>query len=176
MIGIAALANLLAPSPIIGAFLFCFGLFAVVVNNGKLCTGMFGNCNKIEQWFEALYVCLINIIVAMFFGLLVKVCGVKIPEVIIYDNNLLTVAIKSILCGIMIHIGVKSYKKGSYITMLIAVMLFVLSGFEHCVANAFLIGSNTNLEFYLIIPFLINIAGNIIGAKFIEYFCDKSQI
>jgi formate/nitrite transporter FocA (FNT family) len=46
-------------------------------------------------------------------------------------------------------------------------MLFVLCGMEHCVANTFLINFNNAPGF--LVPYLINIAGNIAGAKIINW-------
>ena len=42
-IGLAALANMLAPHPVIGAILFCFGLFAILANDFK-------NVNMVVNW------------------------------------------------------------------------------------------------------------------------------
>lgn len=166
-IGLAALANMLAPHPAIGAFLFCFGLFAILANDFKLCTGMFGNCKSWKDWFESLEVFYGNWLGASLIGMFAILCRWDLPKITVYDSNLWLILYKSILCGMMIHIGVKSYKNNHPFVMFLSVMLFVLCGMEHCVANAFLnLFNNTSNS---LIPYLINITGNIAGAKIINW-------
>lgn len=167
-IGLAALANMLAPHPVIGAFLFCFGLFAILANDFKLCTGMFGNCKTIKDWIDALIVFLGNYWGATVIGILVLLCGWNLPDIVIYDSNLWLVFLKSVLCGMMIHIGVKSYKNNHPFVMLLSVMLFVLCGMEHCVANTFLMLFGS----FSFVAYIINILGNIIGAKVINWLME----
>ena len=96
-IGLAALANMLAPHPAIGAILFCFGLFAILANDFKLCTGMFGNCKSFKDWLNAFGVFIGNYWGASLIGVFALLCGWELPKVVIYDANLWTVLYKSIL-------------------------------------------------------------------------------
>ena len=167
-IGLAALANMLAPHPVIGAILFCFGLFAILANDFKLCTGMFGNCKSFKDWLNALGVFVSNYWGASLIGIFALLCGWELPKIVIYDANLWTVLYKSILCGAMIHIGVKSYKNGYPLVMFLSVALFVLCGMEHCVANTFLLLFSSTPDF--LPAYGINIIGNAVGAKIMDYF------
>lgn len=168
-IGIAALANLLAPTPIVGAFLFCFGLITVLENKGELCTGMFGNCNTLGEWINVLAVWAENMFGALLITLL---AAFFMPELtlVVYDASIVSVFIKSVLCGALIHLGVNGYKKGNKLLLILCVMIFVLCGFEHCIANIPLIVLGGEQTGTLLICFYVNIIGNAIGAKAINYF------
>lgn len=68
----------------------------------------------------------------------------------------------------MIHIGVKSYRNNSIIPLLLCVVLFVICGLEHCIANSFYMFYSMNFSMLSIAYLLINILGNTIGALAIE--------
>lgn len=57
-------------------------------------------------------------------------------------DGLLSIFILAVFCNIMIFIGVDGYKRvshevGKYLALFLGVMVFILCGFEHCVANMF---------------------------------------
>ena len=57
-------------------------------------------------------------------------------------DSLLSLFVLGIFCNIMIYIGVESYlankhEVGKYLGMILGVMVFILCGFEHCVADMF---------------------------------------
>lgn len=58
------------------------------------------------------------------------------------SDGLLSIFLLSILCNIFIYIGVDGFNNnpheaGKYISLFFGVMVFILCGFEHCVANMF---------------------------------------
>jgi formate/nitrite transporter FocA (FNT family) len=58
------------------------------------------------------------------------------------DDNLLSIFVLSIFCNILMFIAVDGYKNnphevGKYIGIFMGVTVFILCGFEHCVANMF---------------------------------------
>lgn len=58
------------------------------------------------------------------------------------EDGLLSIFILAVLCNIMIYIAAESYANnphtlGKYLGMVFGVMVFILAGFEHCVANMF---------------------------------------
>jgi formate/nitrite transporter FocA (FNT family) len=63
-------------------------------------------------------------------------CQVKL------EDGLLSIFLLAVLCNIFIYIGVEGYKTnphelGKYLSLFFGVMVFILCGFEHCVANMF---------------------------------------
>lgn len=58
------------------------------------------------------------------------------------DDSILSIFILSVFCDILIYIAVDGYNKnphetGKYIAIFFGVMVFILCGFEHCVANMY---------------------------------------
>lgn len=63
-------------------------------------------------------------------------CQVKL------DDSLLSIFILAIFCNILIFIAVDGYNKnphelGKYLSLFFGVIVFILCGFEHCVANMY---------------------------------------
>ena len=77
------------------------------------------------------------------------------------------------LCGMLIHIAVKC-KENNLITVL-AVMVFILIGAEHCVADFPLIFF-LSPSWKLIGKFILIILGNSLGAMFVETYSDWAGI
>ena len=58
------------------------------------------------------------------------------------DDSLLSLFVLGILCNILIYIAVDGYRRnphelGKYLSLFFGVMVFILSGTEHCVADMF---------------------------------------
>ncbi len=54
----------------------------------------------------------------------------------------LSIIILAMFCNLLICLAVEGYKKipnalGKYLAIVFAIMVFILAGFEHCVANMF---------------------------------------
>lgn len=72
----------------------------------------------------------------------------------------------SVLCGVMMYLAIDNYAKTKNIVLIIApVMIFILSGFEHSIANMFyfhLAGAYTGKSAAYLLLMLL---GNGVGAK-----------
>ena len=86
-------------------------------------------------------------------------------------DNLLSIFILAVFCNIMIYIGVEGYKSikheiGKYISLCLGVVIFILCGFEHCIANMYYYTMadvwSINSLFYLIVMTIGNAVGGII--------------
>ena len=58
------------------------------------------------------------------------------------DDSLLSIFILAVLCNLLIFIAVDGYNKnphelGKYLSLFFGVIVFILCGFEHCVANMY---------------------------------------
>jgi len=137
---------------IMGAFLFTLGLFTICTFGFNLFTGKV--CYVFERDLDYLVdvavIWLGNLVGTLLSGgaLLATRMGPVLAEKAAavcatkLGDDLVSIFILAIFCNIMIFIGVDGYNKnpheaGKYLSMFMAIMVFILCGFEHCVANMF---------------------------------------
>ena len=151
-IAIGGLAFLSVDSKVLGSALFTVGLFTVCTMGLNLFTGkvcyVFQNDRDYALALPVIWIG--NLagtgLIALFAGLTrnapalaekaAGMCQVKL------DDNLVSLFFLGILCNILIYIGVEGYKNipheiGKYLALLFGVMVFILCGTEHCVADMF---------------------------------------
>ena len=170
-IGFGVIVLLSAPAPI-GTFLFSFGLLSVCHLNGNLFTGKAG-----YYWKDNLKELVIILIINLLFGYLI---GFLFSVV---DNNLIQIAnnkiitwdfslsyfLKSVFCGMIMHICVDLYKKKKCIFgILYGVPLFIFCGFQHCIANIILLGIARRFSFTILLCIIGNLIGGIISSILTE--------
>ena len=85
-----------------------------------------------------------------------------------FDKTYLQIFIDGFLCGTLIHFAVKCKKQ---LMTSMAVVIFILIGAEHCIADAPYLMMNFTLTNLL--KFLLVIMGNSLGAIFIENMLKK---
>ena len=184
MIGIGAIAFLSLENKVLGSFFFSIGLLTICMYAMNLYTGKVGYIliNKIEYIYELLLGLLGNFIVTFIIGkliLLTRVSNINEKALslvnIKLNDNLLSIFILSIFCGILMYIAVNNYKKvgteiGKYIGIFMCVMTFILCGFEHCIANMAYITIANAWSWKALLYVLIMILGNSFGAILIAYF------
>ena len=157
----------------VAAFLFGLGLFTIINFELNLYTGKIGYLSK-ENWREILLTLIGNFIGTNLFAFLVlqtRLAG-KLKEAVApavelkLSDNLLSTFILAIFCGILMSIAVGTFKKLPNILGTLAVFLcvavFILAGFEHCVANMFFFALSSSPADYLL-TLLVAIAGNSLG-------------
>ena len=125
-----------------GAILFSFGLITVVAYKLALYTGTAGFIRKNEV--GNLFVILGgNIIGCIVMGLLSRLSPLDMQDA---AQNVLSVRLErgplrcgllGIPCGFMMTTAVTFARKQHYIPLLLAVPLFIVCGFTHCIADAF---------------------------------------
>lgn len=171
-IGVAGWMYLSSPNKIVGAVLFSIGLIMVLLTKTNLVTGKFGSCTYTKEGFELLFTILIgNIIGAEIVSILssiIPTIQINLEGIINARNEVLPheALVKAIGCGILIEIAVWSWKNDYKAGVLFCVPGFILSGFYHCVADAYyymcdvsLLNTNT------LITWLITVIGNFIGSQ-----------
>lgn len=164
LIGLGVIINTQTTPPILGAFLFSFGLLTIIQLKLPLYTGKVGflqdnlalillfNLLGIGITFAAY--CISN---PSFYESLAAIAAVK------FSKGYLQMLFGGIFCGMLIHFAVKC--KVSYLTSM-AVIIFILIGAEHCIADfPYLL---TVLSIDNVIKFILVILGNSIGAVLIE--------
>ena len=195
MIGIGGTIYLSLDNKIVGSILFAIGLFIIVVYSFNLYTGKIGylinNFNK--KYISELIITLIGNFIGTYlvaFAILnSRINNISEKARILSDiklnDSVISILILSIFCGILMYIAVNSYKTskdvfGRYIPIFMCVIVFILCGFEHCVANMFYFSVVRSWSFKTILYTFIMILGNSIGSILIalydRYIREKNKI
>lgn len=152
MIAIGGTVFLSIENKVIGASLFSIGLFGVLIYNLNLYTGKIGYLitNFNLKYIKELIITLIgNFIGASSVGFILRYTRIydKIYEKSLIlantklNDNILSIFILSIFCGLLMYYAVNGFKKqtdfGKYLVVYLGVAVFILCGFEHCIANMY---------------------------------------
>ena len=187
MIGIAGTVYLRVDNNIVGALLFSIGLLVICMYGMNLYTGKIGYIliNKLNYIYELLITILGNFIGTFLVARLVLLTRFKSVSDKAVDlvnlklsDNLLSIFILAMLCGILMYIAVNNYKKinneiGKYSCIFMCVMVFILSGFEHSIANMYYISVANLLSFKSLLYILIMILGNSVGSILIALYYNR---
>lgn len=185
LIGIAAVAYLSVDNTYLGSLLFSFGLLMIVSSGYYLYTGKVGYWVKEKNYAKVLGMTLLgNLLGTFIIGLFVRLMQLPIiqkTEILVeakLENGLVKVLLLSMLCGAMMYLGVEGYRKAKLevakvLFVIFAVMIFILSKFEHSVANMayFVFAASYNLK--TLIYLVVMVFGNGLGAMALCYL-DKS--
>ena len=137
---------------VLGALFFTVGLFAVCTFGFNLFTGKV--CYVFEQDREyalALPVIWLGNLAGTFLTALAESAtriGLKLQEkaaalcTVKLNDGLLSIFILSFFCNVLIWLAVEGFKNnphpaGKYLSLFFGVTVFILCGFEHCVANMY---------------------------------------
>jgi len=191
MISIGGTIYLTLDNKMLGAFLFSIGLFAICAYGLNLYTGKIGYLidNKIEYINELIITLGGNLIGTILCGYAlrftrvapklvntaVSICDTKL------NDNLISIFILSMFCGIIMYLVVDLFKKikdfGKYVPIFMGITIFILAGFEHCVANMyyFSVANMWTLKtvLYVLIMILGNSVGSILLALLIKFGTNK---
>ena len=187
MIAVGGTLSLSVDNKYLGAFLFGIGLFVIFAYQLALFTGRVGyavvrNPSYLIElgitWFG-------NLVGTMLVGSVIlctrsagalsekaaAMCETKLGD------DLVSIFILAFFCGLLMFIAADNYKKMESgilkaLSIFLPVMVFILSGFEHCVANMyyFTIGQSWSPKTFGYL--LVMTLGNAIGA-FLIPLCSK---
>ena len=178
MISIGGTIYLTCESKLLGAFLFSIGLYAICAFGLNLYTGKIGYVidNKPKYLIELLITLIGNVIGTVACGYLLfltrmgeKLRGVAgvISEVKLNDN-LLSIFILAIFCGIIMYLAVDLFKRlgdfGKYMGIFMGITVFILAGFEHCVANMYYFSAANMWTWKTVLYVLVMVLGNSVGS------------
>lgn len=178
MISIGGTIYLTCESKLLGAFLFSIGLYAICAFGLNLYTGKIGYVidNKPKYLIELLITLIGNLIGTVACGYLLflsrigdklrstasVICDVKL------NDNLLSIFILAIFCGIIMYLAVDLFKRlgdfGKYMGIFMGITVFILAGFEHCVANMYYFSAANMWTWKTVLYVLVMIAGNSVGS------------
>lgn len=157
----------------VGSVLFCVALLAICLKGYSLFTGKVGYLPEKhdKEAFEILLLGLLgNVIATVASGYAVGFANTALHEAAItlceakLSQEALQTFIRAFFCGILMYIAVSTYReKNTLAGIFFCVPAFILSGFEHSVANIFYFGASGLINTESIIYILIVIAGNSVG-------------
>lgn len=164
LIGLGVIINAQIKPPILGALLFSFGLLTIIYLKLPLYTGKIGYLQGKLGLILLFNLIGIGTIVAaycianpQFYELIRAAAEVK------FAKTYLQMLFGGLFCGVLIHFAVKC--KVPYLISM-AVIIFILIGAEHCIADfPYLL---TTLSLSHVGKFLMVVLGNSLGAIFIE--------
>lgn len=177
-IAIGGLVFLSVDDKVLGSALFTVGLFTVCTMGFNLFTGkvcyLFQNGRDYALALPVIWIG--NLagtgLIALFAGLTrnapalaekaAGMCQVKL------DDSLVSLFFLGILCNILIYIGVEGYRNnpheiGKYLALLFGVMVFILCGTEHCVADMFYLWIGGSWNARAVVCILVITLGNAVG-------------
>ncbi|MCF0117730.1 MAG: formate/nitrite transporter family protein [Bacilli bacterium] len=184
-IGIGATVFLwcLPTSKIAGTIFFGFGLYGIIQWGFFLYTGKVGLVldNKPAYLFDLLIGVICNFIGIALFAFVVSLTRAgdtlkPIANDIVntkQGDSWYSILILSICCGFMIYLAVKGHALidnpfGKVVIVFFAVSIFILCGFEHCVANIAYYVYARHFSWKAVLYFVIMIIGNGIGSILLD--------
>ena len=145
LIGIAGWGFL--ANPVIGMFLFCVGLIAVVKYRARLYTGTAGFLSGWRDILPLLMILFGNIVGCLVVATVSLFSNLALPEAAtgIVNARLrvgwVGAGMLAIGCGLLMSLAVDFARRNNdfsdWLPLLFAVPAFILCGFPHCVADAF---------------------------------------
>jgi len=188
-IGIAGTVCLACTSSVLGAFLFSFGLLMILCNGFKLFTGAVGylavqkKSGILPYLMTLIIIWLGNLAGCYLVGAAIRMTRSATTLNIVSKAETLcrakaadspaSLLILAFFCGILMYLAVDTFKRQEVapvirlITVILCVSVFILSGFEHCIANMyyFSVAGAWNLQVLLLI--LLMTLGNSLGGMFL---------
>lgn len=180
-ISFGCVAFLASNNKIVGSLFFVVGLFMILNFSFSLFTGKV--CYSLEHKptyiLRLVWIWLGNIVGALFMALLVRATrleGLFASAQTVVDtklnDNLLSLFGLGILCNIMIFLAVYGYKNfenilAKMVALFFGVSVFVLCGFEHCIADAFYFSFCSSFSWEMILRLVIITLGNAVGGLLI---------
>ncbi len=188
-ISIGGIVNLCSENKAVGAALFSVGLFAVCTLGLQLFTGkvcyVFDNPPRYAA--NCLLIWLGNLLGTLLMGSALRLTrlsgavekAVSLSEAKLGDSPL-SIFILAVFCNILIYLAVESYRSnphqlGKYLGLFLGVVVFVLSGLEHCVANMFYFSAAGVWSGKAVLTILIMTVGNAVGGVIFP-LCGKLKV
>ena len=185
LISIGGTVYISCQNKIVGAFLFSIALFCICVEGLSLYTGKVCYFLKTKEKINSainLLICLIgNLCAVVFCAIILKYHNISINEAsnimcnLKLEKNFIRVFVDSVFCGILIYLAVNIYREHkSIIGIFICIPVFILSGFEHCIADAFYFSlTDCLMPLKSLIFTSIVIFGNSVGGLIFPYIKEK---
>ena len=186
LVSMGGVVYLMSSDKVSGSFLFSFALFAIVNLNLNLYTGKIGYLVLNLNWK---YVGMLGItLVGNFLGTLCTAFLIRLTRMDIMDtvakvtqvkldDSYVSMFVLAIFCGMLMFLGVDLFRSiesyvGKALSIIFVVMIFIVSGFEHCIADMFYFNLAGNLNF---VTLAVLILGNSVGGTLLCFLCEKGK-
>ena len=181
-IGLGGTVYLSCDNKILGSFLFGLGLFTILNFGFNLFTGKVGYFvnNKPSYWGFLGIVWLGNFIGTFLFAKMIAATryGATLQAkanalCLVKDgDNIVSLLVLGIFCGMLMFIAADGYKNienqvGKVVVVFLPVMVFILSGFEHCIADMFYFSLAGDFSALMLKSLIVITVGNSIGGGLI---------
>lgn len=172
-------------NPVVGSFLFAIGLYTIVVFQLHLFTGKIGYTpfQKPIYIIELAITWFGNLLGTGLTALMVKNSRIGGPLVekvmgvadVKLADNFLSIFLLAVFCGMLMFIAVDCYRnvQGStlrFIGVFVPVMVFILSGFEHVVANMYYFSLAGAWSAHCVMSIIVMTLGNAVGGMLIPLY------
>jgi len=170
MIGVGGIVYLSVENRVIGSLLFSFGLLTIVTQGFYLYTGKIGFVKRLKDLPDMAVTVAGNYVGTFLAAVMAGGAGLTISSAGLVsgklDKGIGSVFLLSVFCGVMMYLAIDNYNKNKNVVFIMfPVMIFILSGFEHSIANMFYfhLAGSYNLKTFVYI--IVMAAGNGAGAK-----------
>lgn len=172
-------------NPVVGSFLFAIGLYTIVAFQLHLFTGKIGYTpfQKPIYIIELAITWFGNLLGTGLTALMVKnsrIGGALVEKVmgiaeIKLNDNFLSIFLLAVFCGMLMFIAVDCYRnvQGStlkFIGVFVPVMVFILSGFEHVIANMYYFSLAGAWSAHCMMSIIVMTLGNAVGGMLIPLY------
>lgn len=191
LIGMGGTVYLSQSNPVVGSFLFAIGLFTIVVFQLHLFTGKVGYTpfQKPAYLIELAITWLGNLVGTgitacmvrnsrIYEGMAERVAGIADVKL---SDNFLSIFLLAVFCGLLMFIAVDCFRnvQGStlrFIGVFVPVMVFILSGFEHVIANMFYFSLAGAWSGHCLASIIVMTLGNAVGGMLIPVYLKVFKI
>lgn len=170
-IALGSYVLLMTNGSVAGAVLFSLGLFAICTLRLNLFTGKCGFLFQSISLVPLLKILVANLVSGYLIGLAFSVTSEKIvadaaAKVAGWDigsvEAFAAYGVKSLACGMIMYLAVLLYQKGTPVGIFLGIPMFILSGFQHCIANVIVMGMAREFHPALILCIFGNWAGSLL--------------
>ncbi len=177
-IGIGGVVFLSVDDKLVGSFFFTTGLFVICTMGLHLFTGkvcyVFKNGKNYAMSLPVIWLgnfigtYIVAALVALTRvggGIMERAAGLCSTKM---GDSFVSLFVLGVFCDILIYIGVEGYKSvphevGKYLSLFFGVMVFILCGFEHCVADMFYFSAAGMWSADALVRILVITLGNAFG-------------
>lgn len=182
-IGIGGVVYLSCDNKYVGSFLFGTGLFVILSFGFNLFTGKVGYAveNKPAYIIDLAVIWLGNLVGTFAMGAMIlctRISGISEKAAVLcetkFSDTLPSIFILAIFCGMLMFIAADGYKKienpvGKMLAVFLPVMAFILSGYEHCIANMFYYTIAEAWSLKAVVYLIVMTLGNAVGGMLIPF-------